>query len=50
MSSELKQAIKLFERSWIIDQMNIRMQNEIGGVDIQQAFKNEIMHAQEGKS
>jgi hypothetical protein len=46
----LKNTLKLAERSWIVDTMSIKMQNEIGGIDIQEAFKNELANAQKGKS
>lgn len=46
----LKNAVKLTQNCYIIDKMNIKMQNEIGGISIQEAFKNELARAQKEKS
>jgi len=47
---DLKNLLKLAEHSWIVDTTNIKIEKELGGVDIQTAFKHELANAQKGQS
>lgn len=46
----LKKAIKLAECCYIVNRISIDAQNQIGGVNIQEAFRNELARSIKEKS